>query len=351
MTTRSFDIGTAIFYFFKRFGENPGGALKIAFSQLVLAAILVAGALVFMMPIWTGVAELVILEESGRLTDEMAVRHVFGVLGSSFFLIVLSIPVGIAAALMFQAAWLRFLTKGEVKPGIPFRLGGDEMRLLGVNLLYIAIAVVAYLAVALVFVMSALGAALIFKGGSESIGAALGAGLLVLLVGLAIAIVLLVIAVRLASAPGLTVLEGRMRFFESWGATKGVFWPMLVSYLVVGVLVMVISSVIGFMVQILLIGAMLPFIVELVALEESGALIEAEQVFEALSTGLSNPLAVAAVVLAFLVAYASQLVLEGMWNGVGAYNAVRAVGDDDGRDLGAPVLDKDHPVGASPSEG
>lgn len=252
---------------------------------------------------------------------------------------------------MFQAAWLRFLTKGEVKPGIPFRLGGDEMRLLGVNLLYIAIAVVAYLAVALVFVMSALGAALIFKGGSESIGAALGAGLLVLLVGLAIAIVLLVIAVRLASAPGLTVLEGRMRFFESWGATKGVFWPMLVSYLVVGVLVMVISSVIGFMVQILLIGAMLPFIVELVALEESGALIEAEQVFEALSTGLSNPLAVAAVVLAFLVAYASQLVLEGMWNGVGAYNAVRAVGDDDGRDLGAPVLDKDHPVGASPSEG
>ena len=101
MGTRSFDIGTAIFYFFKRFGENPGGAVRIALSQVLVCGLLVAGALLLMAPVWTGLVELVILEESGQLTEEMAVRHVLTMLGSSLFLIVLAIPLGVAAALMF----------------------------------------------------------------------------------------------------------------------------------------------------------------------------------------------------------------------------------------------------------
>jgi hypothetical protein len=351
MGTRAFDIGTAIFYFFKRFGENPGGAIRIALSQIVVCGLLVAGALLILSPVWAGLVELVVLEESGQLTEEMAVRHVLTMLGSSLFLVVLAIPLGIAAALMFQAAWLRFLTKGEVKPGFPLRLGGDEMRLLGVNLLYIAIGIALYIAVAIAMVMSGLGAALIVKGGGESLGAGIGAGLLVALAALAIAIFILVVAVRLASAPGLTVLEGRLRFFESWGATKGVFWHMLVSYIAVWALIMVISSILGFVVQIFLLGAMLPVIMEIVALEEAGGTADPQLVFDALGAGLSNPVAVAAMVLTFVLAYAVQIMLEGMWHGVGAYNAARAAGNDGGRDLDAARLDDDSPLGASPKEG
>jgi hypothetical protein len=351
MTTRAFDIGTAIFFFFKRFGENPGGAIRIGVSQIVLCGLIGVAALYLLMPVWTSLVELIVLDEAGQLTEEVAVRHVFSILGSSLFLIMLSVPVGIALALMFQAAWLRFLAKGEVKPGLPFRLGGDEVRLLGVNLLYIAMAVALYIAIAIVMVIAGLGAALVVKGGGDSLGVGIGAGLLVAVAALAIAVAVLVVAVRLASAPALTIVEGRLRFFESWEATKGVFWHMLVSYIAVWALVMVLSSIVGFVVQIFLLGAMLPALMELVALEEAGTIVEPQMVFDALGSAFGNPFSIAALVVGFVLAYAMQLTLEGMWHGVGAYNAARVSGSGEGRDLDAPVLDKDHPMGASPGEG
>ena len=351
MTTRTFDIGTAIFFFFKRFGENPGGAVRIAATQIVLCGLIGLAAIFLLMPVWSSLVELIVLDEAGQLTDEMAVRHVFSILGSSLFLIVLSVPVGIALALMFQAAWLRFLAKGEVKPGLPFRLGGDELRLLGVNLLYIVMAVALYIAIAIVMVIAGVGAALVVKGGGDSLGAGIGAGLLVAVATLAIAVAVLVVAVRLASAPALTVLDGRLRFFESWDASKGVFWHMLVSYIAVWALIMVLSSIVGFVVQIFLLGAMLPAIMDIVALEESGAMVEPQMVFDALGAAFGNPFSIAALVVGFVLAYAMQLVLEGMWHGVGAYNAARVAGDDGGRDLDAAQLDADSPLGASPKEG
>ena len=51
----------------------------------------------------------------------------------------------------------------------------------------------------------------------------------------------LVIAVRMACAPALTVHQSRFRFFESWTATRGVFWHMLVSYIAVAVMVFILT--------------------------------------------------------------------------------------------------------------
>ncbi|WP_300545481.1 hypothetical protein [Maricaulis sp.] len=350
MTSRQFDIGTAIFYFFKRFGENPGGAIWIALCQAALVAVLVAGAFAIMIPAWENLVELVMLEESGRLSEEEAVARVFAMMGPSLIVLTLASPVAIVCALMFQGAWLRFLTHGEVKPGIPFRIGGDEIRLLGVNLLYIALAIAAYAVVAVIFVVTGVGAAFWIEGSGHDVGAGIGAGLMMMTVVLAVMVAALIVAVKLASAPAMSVRERRFRFFESWSATKGVFWHMLVSYAAVAVMMLVISTILGFFVQILLLGAMWPLINEIIQLDMAGGASDPQQVFDMLGNYFSHPGTIAVLIAVFLAGYAVQIALEGMWHGVGAYNAVRNDGGES-RDLDAPTLEDGHPMGSSPSEG
>lgn len=350
MTAHRFDIGTAIFYFFKRFGENPGGAIWIAVCQTAIVLALGAGALAIMAPAWDNLVQLILLDEAGQLTDEEAVTRVFGVMGPTLIVMLLASPLGIIAALMFQGAWLRFLTKGEVKPGIPFRLGGDEIRLLGVNLLYIVLAVVAYAVLGGILLASGVGTVLIVDGAGGGVAAGLGMGLVMALVAMALFVIVLVVAVRLASAPAMTVQQGRFRFFESWQASRGVFWHLLVSYIAVGALIMVLSWILGVVVQLLAIGALLPLILAFVRMDGAGIDPDPQLVFDTIEAGLANPVAIGGFILTFVVAYMLQIMLAGMWHSIGAYNAVRHDGKE-GADLDAPVLGADHPMGASPGEG
>jgi uncharacterized membrane protein YdbT with pleckstrin-like domain len=113
---------------------------------------------------------------------------------------------------------------------------------------------------------------------------------------------------------------------------------------------MVISSILSFIVQILMLGALLPLLPDFIALEQSGMDSDPQAVFDTLAAAFTHPMTITGFLIAFFLAYLMQIVLEGMWHSVGAYNAVRHAGSE-GADLDAPVLGADHPVGASPGEG
>ncbi|MAC88369.1 hypothetical protein [Maricaulis sp.] len=351
MARQEFDIGKGIFWFFIRFGEKPGGALWLFAFQAICATAFLALGVMMMGPAYMNLFELIDADAGGRLSDAEAMRLVFDIIMPFLTYGFLIIPASILFAVMFQAAWLRFLTKGEVKPIVPIRLGGDEMRLIGVNLMYLVVAAVAYFGVATVIGFFGFGAMMIAHSGGDSAAVGFGGVLLAGLAILAVLVGLVVLGVRLASAPALTVLDGRLRFFESWDASKGVFWHMLVSYIVAYVIMMVIGGTIGFVVQLALFAAFFPAIIDLVELADQGSHVDPDAFLASLQASLSQPGTVIGLIVGFVLLYAIQVMLEAVWHSIGAYNAVRARSGGEGEQGDAPKLAADHPMGASPSEG
>jgi hypothetical protein len=352
--TRSFDIGTAIFFFFKRFGEKPAAALWIMLWQVVLVGGLGFAALYFIAPAYIEILELAFSEAStmsGGLEDSEAAMRVFEIIGPIIPLLALITPVSIIIVLMFQGAWLRFLTRGHVAAGVPFRFGADEFRLLGVNILYFAVGIAAYIGFIILAVIFGLVIAGVVTAGDGSVGSGLAGGALAFIGVLAVMAIVIAFVVRLATAPALTVLDKRLRFFESWDATSHVFWNMLLSYVAVAFLILVIMMIFGSLIDLIFLGALWPLIEQFIELSQSNHNVSPAEVFATLRDTLSQPGTMITMAIGGMLAYLMRIIVEGMWHGVGAYNAVRHRGEGELEETDAPVLTADHPVGASPSEG
>jgi len=354
MNSKTFDIGEAIFFFFRRFGEKPGAAMWIILWQMGLVGALSLLAIIVIGPAYLQMFEL-LLSTGGKagagLSEAEIGRQVLQTFAPIFPVMALITPVSIIVVLMIQGAWLRFLTRGHVAAGIPFRLGGDEFRLLGVNLLYIAVGFAAYIGTVIVVIAFAAVMAGIFSMGDVSAGAGMMGGVLAFFGFLALIAAIIFFVIKLATAPALTVRDEKFRFFESWDATTGVFWNMLLSYVVVAFFSMVLAITIGTLIQFAFLGAAFPLIQQLIQMAQSPGNVAVEQVIETVLEMLRQPGVQISLGIGFAMSYLLRIVLEGMWHGVGAYNAVRHRSDGALEEGDAPVFGKDHPLGASPSEG
>ena len=353
MTSHSYDIATAIFYFFKRFGQKPGAAIWLIVCQLVVLVALTAVAFALLAPAVIDLIASIEAHDAGTLSEaeltSLMLEAVLPIMGAGSLVTI----AGILAALMFQGAWMRFLTRGEVKPGIPYRLGGDELRLFGVNLIYVGLGMAAYIAFAIVAViMALLGAVLMGNagGGSVNVAGAIVFGLIVALTIVGGVAALVIVSLRLASAPAMTVLHGRFHFFRSWDASKGVTANLLATYLAVFVIAAVASSILSTIAQLIAIPALLPSLVELDQFVENGTINSIQDMFAYFQPLLSQPSSIIYLSVLAAVMVIFQIVAEGMIHGVGAYNAVRDAGGE-GADLDASRLEAGHPMGASPSRG
>ena len=151
------------------------------------------------------------------------------------------LPLSLALSALVRAAMNRVVLRPAEDRFGYFRLGGDELRQLG-------------LAVVLFLMFSAAGGV---AGLMISMLAVL-AGPLALLGGLAALCGLIFLAVRLSLASALTFQTAKVNLFGSWALTEGRFWSILGTYLIAGVMVIVVtllSGVVISMVAILLGGA------------------------------------------------------------------------------------------------
>ena len=306
----------------------------------------------FIWPFYSQLIDLVLDIEAGRIDDDEAAFEILRSLLGMYSGGMAAGLVGIIASLMFQGAWLRFLVRREVAPVIPFRFGGDEFRLLGVNIMYIVVLIAAYFGViTLLVTLGVSGGGLLALTGEANIAGALGFGLIMYLGVLGVFVGAIYLSIKLSSAPALTVHDRKFRFFESWEATNGVFWPLALSYLVVAILIMILSSILSA-------GAALPVLGGLLAVAEplsDFADTHIDPSFEEVMTMLQETFLQPATVTLFLggaaIIYLMQVMFEGMWHSVAAYNVVRHRSDGAPDDGDAPVLGADHPMGASPVEG
>ncbi|XBQ15286.1 MAG: hypothetical protein ABL308_09980 [Oceanicaulis sp.] len=339
MSKPNYQFIDATFWFFKTFGRRPLSVLWIAFWQVLLYAGLSALVLWLLWPFFEYLVELSIAGEEPEPSEMLA--RMGGVM-AAYLLAMLGFLV---SALMIQAAWLRLMTRDELAAVIPFRFGSDELRLLGVNVLFIVFNVLAWTAVTVVFIV--LNGALFAAAGEDAgagavVGGALGNTLLVLVVVVA-AIILMI---RFAAAPAMSIRDNRFRLFESFTATGGITGGMFLSYLLlivlifgVFLLVSAVQQVVGLLMAADLVGS-------LTALENEE---DPAVVFSILAEAFTQPGALIGFGVIILIQVIAQVLVDASWHGVGAYAAVRHAGDLDGTQeaVSAPAGS----VGGAPSEG
>lgn len=343
MASKAFDIGEAIFFFFKRFGEKPAAAMWIALWHLLLLSAATAGALWLFLPF---INEIIAMESRPVGPSDAEILRAVGRVMMSVPLMVI---VGVLVSLMVHGAWYRYLARDEVSAVIPVRIGGDEIRLAGVAILFFGLLVIAEIVASAVFAMVGLTSFGFMAMVDGDTSAVVSGGILLLLLGLAYMAAQIFVSVRLSPAAGLTFVDRKFRFFEAWDASSGQFWKMLLSYIVVGIgiylIIMVVAVIFGFA----LLGSILPVIGELQAIEDMNAtpaetMAALRDVF--FRAEIMLPLGIATVIAALV-----EILIMGMWAGVGVYTA-RLYRENHPVESGdAPTLTDDHPAGASPSEG
>lgn len=158
-----------------------------------------------------------IVENDGDITpntDELSAQSFRANIGSLILL-----PFSLALWVLFEAASQRRYLRAE---GFSLKLGADEGRLAVVGLIWFALLIAGYFALALGAIIPGVIAGLV---AGAAVGALLGGG--IFLIGLVVALYLFA---RLSPAAPLTIRDRQIRFFESWNLTKGHGWSLAGSY-------------------------------------------------------------------------------------------------------------------------
>jgi len=328
----------ATFAFFQAVGRRPVGAIWITLWHLILYTALTLATLALVAPFF----QLVLAAAAeGREPDEAEILGAASGLIAGYSFAVLGFLV---AALMVQAAWLRFLARDQIAAIIPLRFGADELRLLVVNIAFIAFNIIAWTAVFIVFALLNAGVIAAISAGDGGVGAAVGAGVINVLLALAIGVAAVIIMIRFAAAPALTVRLRAIKLFESFTATKGVTAWMFVSYLTLIGVYLVGSVVVWTVQQIVILVAAADLFPTLAALENTE---DPEVVLRVLGEVMIQPTVLITIGLVVLLQMALQIVFEGSWHGVGAYAARREAGDFPSDAVETPTGS----VGAAPDKG
>lgn len=143
----------------------------------------------------------------------------------------LMIPAGLLLIAVTSAAVYRIVLRPQDDRFAYLRLGSDELRLVGLMLVYLVLAIGFTFVVTLVAGLLAAGAAALGGAAGALVGLLLGVGTLALMI---------FVIVRFSLAGPMTFAEGRLRIFASWTLTRGNFWRLLGAYVLALALIVVV---------------------------------------------------------------------------------------------------------------
>jgi len=129
---------------------------------------------------------------------------------------------GLAVQCMMAAAVYRIMLRPADQKYSYLRLGRDELRLMALTLIYLALGVVLIAAIQLVVFVVAMVASALGQGAMVFVGSVTE----LFTIG-----VFVYVAVRMSLAPVITFEHGKLSIFDSWALTRGQFWRLLGAYL------------------------------------------------------------------------------------------------------------------------
>lgn len=230
----SFSATDAAFEGFRLTKEQPKTLLIWAAFNLIVSVV----SLVLLIGVGgSSLQAMMEMEQAGAEADPAQAMEMLRGLGLVYALI---LPVALISQSMLGAAVYRaILRPGDGGVGY-LKLGGDELRLILLSLIYFLLMMVGVVAVTFLagLVVGLVGAA---------IGAG-GAALLGVGVGLFVGGLMIYVVVRLSLAGVITFAQRRIAVFDSWGLTRGQFWNMTGAYVLTlaAVVVVMLLSVIIF---------------------------------------------------------------------------------------------------------
>lgn len=172
------------------------------------------------------------LENAGAAATPADVMAMFQGFGQVMLGLAWLLPVSLAVGAMLMAAVARAVLNPRAGGFGYLRLGMDELRVFVVTLVLGLLMICAWIALCILI------------GVLAGIAGASGANwlwLVAVIGGLAGVAAIVWLAVRLSLAVPITVAENRFAFFDSWGLTRGRFWPLLGMAVIAVVMVLVVQ--------------------------------------------------------------------------------------------------------------
>jgi hypothetical protein len=319
----------ATFFAFRK--REKGGVLLGATLAFIAGAVLLTA--VFLALTWASVVEVVrwygqIISAAG---DPQALANIgfpAGLLAffPLFFLWLFFFFVLYAA---YEAACLRWLVRGETGGLLGLTLGGDTWRVYSTYWVWFGLYLAGSTALSLAMV-AILGVAL---GGmaTDSNQMGVSAGLSVALLYILYYGAMIYFAVRFAPAAATSIARRRFAFFESWRVTKGRFWPLLGSFLLIWLINVVTTIVLGSVALTLLFAGAFANVDMTKASSDPQAFLTTYM--SAMGQVFSNPVTLAGLAIYYVAATFVGMVFVLLFFGVNARAALAA--QEDGKLLPA----------------
>ncbi|MBR0553867.1 hypothetical protein [Stakelama marina] len=220
------DIGEAIGAGFRVLRERPVAGLIWAAVYFVATAIIGAISL----PL---IRQQMLAAQSGDFS------------GAAPFMVevqALNILMVLVMLVLWSASYRAVLRPEDDRFGY-LRLGGDELRLFLLSLIFLIVAVAVLFAVSLLFGVLGAGAMLAMGGGRGG-GASAGGILIAVVLSIALLAAMVFLSVRFALAFPLTFQRRKIVIGAAWRLSRGSFWAMLVAFLVVAVIYMILATLV-----------------------------------------------------------------------------------------------------------
>jgi hypothetical protein len=147
----------------------------------------------------------------------------------------------------YEAACLRWMIRGETKGLFGLALDADTLRVYFTYWLWFFLFMAVYIVLWIVVLGTIAGAAIGSQGDSNAMGPM---ALVVFLLILAMIVFLIYFGVRFAPAAATSIAKRRFAFFEAWTVTRGRFWALLGSFVLLWLMyfvgVMILYGIAGF---------------------------------------------------------------------------------------------------------
>ena len=216
-----FSVSDVAFEGFRLTRERPGAVAVWVAVEIVL--LVITASLIASNPAFVQMADLMIRLQS----DPQGVIPKIQALGPSLFpTMAQTAPISLIIGVILRTAVYRAILRPQDSSLGSVRLGPDEMRVFLVNLL-IGLLVVGVLMVDGVVI------------GTLSLAGTVG-GLVAFVCLLASLAAMVVILFRLSLAAPQSFAQRKLSLFGSWKLTKPILWPMVGSYLIAGILYLVV---------------------------------------------------------------------------------------------------------------
>ncbi|MDX1293182.1 MAG: hypothetical protein R3265_10240 [Hyphomonas sp.] len=243
MNMLEFSFGNAMGHFQKT-GGPKGFLWKFALAYALFGIIVQALSLFLMMPIYSAAFDPVAMQDPDVM-DQVMLENI----GRVLLGYLVSFVFGILMWLLFEAASQRRYMRGD---GFSLKLGADEGRLFVVGLFWFGLMIALYIGMVICMIVP------------MSIGAAMGrdgaliAGLLMFVLMIGFMVLAIWIMARFSPAAAMTIRDRKIRFGSAWRATKGKVWTLIGSWLVLGLIMMVIVLVLYFVLAITAVVSLMP---------------------------------------------------------------------------------------------